>query len=80
MELLAGNPGKERNMSIEIEPGVMAATHVACPSLRFVERDVPAPEHGEGISRKVRILKQLWLPTDWTRYEEEWRDVPLSAG
>ena len=61
-------------MSTEIEPGVMAATHYVSPGLRFVEREIPA---GEGVARKVRILQQLYLPTDWTRHEVEWRDVPL---
>lgn len=64
-------------MSTEIEPGVMAATHYVSLGLRFVEREIPA---GEGVARKVRILQQLYLPTDWTRHEEEWRDVPLSEG
>ena len=47
--------------------------------LRLVERVVPAPEHGEGIGKKVRILQQWWAveregqitPTG------EWLDVPL---
>ena len=49
------------------------------PKLRFVERVIPAPEHGEGIKKKIRILQQWWAierdgqitPTG------EWRDVPL---
>ena len=49
--------------------------------LRFVERVVPAPEHGEGIGKQVRILQQWWAmerdgqvtPTG------EWRDVPLEV-
>jgi len=58
--------------------------------LRLVERVVPAPEHGEGIGKKVRILQQYW--EDHSRflkatqsgndpgvnhYAGEWRDVPL---
>ena len=47
--------------------------------LRFVERYVYAPEHGDDTSKKVRILQQWWAveregqmtPTG------EWRDVPL---
>jgi len=49
------------------------------PKLRFVERVVLAPEHGEGIGKTIRILQQWWAieregqvtPTG------EWRDVPL---
>ena len=62
-------------MATETESGVMAATHYSSNALRFVERAVPA---GEGVSRNVRILQQLFLPYDWTHHEEEWRDVPLS--
>jgi hypothetical protein len=47
--------------------------------LRFVERYVYAPEHGDDVSKKVRILQQWWAveregqmtPTG------EWRDIPL---
>ena len=46
------------------------------PKLRFVERVVPAPEHGEGIGKKVRILQQWWEHTEWNA-PGEWRDVPL---
>lgn len=49
------------------------------PKLRFVERVVPAPEHGEGIGKKVRILQQYWT-LDGIYYptaKGEWRDVPL---
>ena len=58
-------------MSYEIEPGVMAQTHAPSMGLRFVEREVSP-------GRTVRILQQLYIPADWTRYEEEWRDVPLA--
>ena len=51
--------------------------------LRFVERVVPAPEHGKNIGKKVRILQQWWA-SDPDCYEDlilkvngEWRDVPL---
>lgn len=53
------------------------------PKLRFVERVIPAPEHGEGIGKKVRILQQLWMPTDepyeeWLKIKDgAWLDVPL---
>lgn len=57
--------------------------------LRFVERVVPAPEHGEGIGKKVRILQQWWAPfrtfSDGYGYQTvelnggEWRDVPLEV-
>ena len=59
------------------------------PKLRFVERVVPAPEHGEGIGKTVRILQQWWAPfrtfSDGFGYVEqelkggEWRDVPLET-
>ena len=60
------------------------------PKLRFVERVVPAPEHGEGIGKKVRILQQYWEDHNrflkatqtnndpWVNhYAGEWIDVPL---
>ena len=60
------------------------------PKLRFVERVVPAPEHGEGIGKTVRILQQYWEDHNRVRcvtqsgdgpwvnhYAGEWRDVPL---
>jgi hypothetical protein len=60
------------------------------PKLRFIERVVPAPEHGEGIGKRVRILQQ-WCEdhnnilhstrtneTEWVKhYAGEWRDIPL---
>ena len=53
----------------------------ATNKLRFVERAVPAPEHGAFICKKVRILQQWWAierdgqitPTG------EWRDVPVEV-
>ena len=60
--------------------------------LRFVERVVPAPEHGVGIGKKVQILQQWWeeknvmLAVHITDKDGntlpsptcgEWRDVPL---
>jgi hypothetical protein len=60
--------------------------------LRFVERVVPAPEHGEGIGKKVRILQQWWEDGNITLAVHitdkdgnvlpspsrgEWRDVPV---
>jgi len=61
------------------------------PKLRFVERFVPAPEHGEGIGKKVRILQQRWedknIQLTVLQYDEygtpirnhpgEWRYVAL---
>lgn len=51
------------------------------PKLRFVERVVPAPEHGEGIGKKVRILQQWWTVTgtepEFQDHFGEWRDIPL---
>ena len=61
------------------------------PQLRFVEREVPAPEYGEGIGKTVRILQQWWedrnmrlavqsydkYGTPIARYQGEWRDVPM---
>ena len=59
------------------------------PKLRFVERVVPAPEHGEGIGKTIRILQQWFAPfrrfSDGFGYVEqelrggEWRDVPLET-
>ena len=51
--------------------------------LCFVERVVPAPEHGENIGKKVRILQQWWASDpdcyeDWAMQANgEWRDVPV---
>ena len=51
--------------------------------LRFVERVVPAPEHGVGIGKKVRILQQWYVPIGGGKtsdhYLGEWRDVPLEV-
>ena len=52
------------------------------PKLRFVERIVPAPEHGKDIGKTVRILQQWWEDnsTDihWVNGNPgEWRDIPL---
>jgi hypothetical protein len=53
--------------------------------LRFVERVVPAPEHGEGIGKQVRILQQWWASDpdcyeDWAmQVNGEWRDIPLEV-
>ena len=48
--------------------------------LRFVRREVPAPEYGPNIVKAIRVLQQWWEP----EYHEfnagktgEWRDVPL---
>jgi hypothetical protein len=48
------------------------------PKLRFVERGVPAPEHGKDIGITVRILQQWWEHTEWNA-PGEWRDVPLET-
>jgi hypothetical protein len=57
--------------------------------LRFVERFVPAPEHGEGIGKKTHILQQWWEQKGMTmnmgwggempigEIKGEWRDIPL---
>lgn len=47
------------------------------PKLRFVERVVPTPEHGENIGRIVKVLQQ-WFEYDikYPTKEGEWRDVP----
>jgi len=49
--------------------------------LRFVERYVPAPECGEDILKKVRILQQWWQFDKLYEDERigEWRDVPLET-
>lgn len=53
------------------------------PKLRFVERYLPAPECGEDILKKVRILQQWWESNavDYKTFElsGEWRDVPLET-
>lgn len=58
--------------------GVFIPTHQATMGLRFVERHVDAVELGANITRKVRILQQLFAPRDYATHEVEWRDVPLS--
>lgn len=57
--------------------------------LRFVERIVPAPKHGEGIGKTVRILQQWWEASSMGEVnlgfgsfsvgevKGEWRDVPV---
>jgi hypothetical protein len=62
------------------------------PKLRFVERVVPAPEHGKDIGKIVHILQQWWedknimLAVHITDKDSntlpspnrgEWRDIPL---
>jgi hypothetical protein len=57
--------------------------------LRFVERVVPLPEHGEGIGKTVRVLQQWWeqsrsMNLGWGEIplgeaKGEWRDVPLEV-
>lgn len=54
------------------------------PHLRFVERVVPAPEHGEGIGKKVRILQQWYAAEGWEHPDlvkagGQWEDVRLQA-
>jgi hypothetical protein len=54
------------------------------PKLRFVNRVVPAPEHGEGIGITVRILQQWWEGEKWNEeftqiLSGEWRDIPLET-
>ena len=66
----------------------------ATNKLRFVERYVPAPEHGEDTLKKVCILQQWWenpyvvfavrLTDDDgntlpSPSRGEWRDVPVEA-
>ena len=48
--------------------------------LRFVRREVPAPEYGPTESKIIRVLQQWWEP----EYHEfnagktgEWRDVSM---
>ncbi len=53
----------------------MEASHTNSMNLRFIERSVPSPEHGEGISRKVRILQQMMVPKDWNKHDIFWQDV-----
>ena len=45
--------------------------------LRFVERQVPAPEHGQNITKGVRVLQQWWQWENVPVVGGEWRDVPL---
>jgi hypothetical protein len=66
----------------------------ATNKLRFVERYVPAPEHGEDTLKKVCILQQWWedsyvmLSVHVTDKDGntlpspsrgEWRDVPVEV-
>lgn len=52
--------------------------------LRFVERIVPAPEHGEGIGRPARILQQWHVESqidigfgELELGKGQWLDVPV---
>lgn len=46
--------------------------------LRFVRREVPAPEYGPNIVKAIRVLQQWWEPHyPGSAVEGEWRDVPL---
>ena len=58
--------------------------------LRFVEREVPAPEYGPTESKIIRVLQQWWetasggtVNLGWGgemaigKVTGEWRDVPL---
>jgi hypothetical protein len=51
--------------------------------LRFIERVVPAPEHGEDIGKRVRILQQWWTVTgtepEFQHHFGHWQDIPLEA-
>jgi len=62
-----------------MEATVMTPT----PQLRFIERAVPAPEYGDDIAKKMRILQQWWTVTgtapEFQYHFGEWRDVPLEA-
>lgn len=49
---------------------VMEVTHTASMNLRFIERAV-SPD-----GRTGRFLQQMFVPKDWSKYDEEWRDVP----
>jgi hypothetical protein len=63
----------------------------ATNKLRFVERVVPAPEHGAFICKKVRILQQWWETSSMGEVnlgfgsfpvgeiKGEWRDVPVEV-
>ncbi len=52
--------------------------------MRFVTRQEPAPEYGEGVARNVRRLQWRRLRVtyvhNWVRKVEwdEWADVPLA--
>jgi len=51
------------------------------PKLRWVERVVAVPAT-DGAGRTVRILQQLWMPTDepydeWLKIKDGvWKDIP----
>jgi hypothetical protein len=49
------------------------------PQLRFVLRNIEAPDLGRNMLRSVRILQQLWQgeALEGTTIACEWRDVPL---
>jgi len=53
--------------------------------LRFIERQVPAPEYGENITKPVKILQyrsQCLCINDGGQYMgyTDWQDVPLVRG
>jgi hypothetical protein len=68
-------------------PAKTPPSMVPTNKLRFVERVMPAREHGENIGKTVRILQQWWAPfrtfSDGYGYQTvelkggEWRDVQL---
>ncbi len=61
----------------------MIATHTASMNLRFIEREVVVSQDasGVGISIKLRILQQMFVPKDWSTCRDEfWRDVPFIEG
>lgn len=47
--------------------------------LRFLERVIPAPEHGENIGKRIRVLQQWWAVERGGQITPtgEWRDVPM---
>lgn len=44
-------------------------------AVRWVNRPIPAPEHGENVFRPNMVLQQEWRDT--VTGDRMWRDVPV---
>lgn len=63
------------------QSAAMEVTHKLSMNLRFVERDVADRqlEDGTWVYKKVRVLQQMYVPNDWSKHDEFWRDVPFTG-